>query len=303
MSDYTLLDFGNGRRLENFGDLILDRPCPAAEPFRKGKPQIWQNATAKFVSDSNNCTDLNERGKWFFNEKNVDSEAESEIHTITFSEPAIRFCLKFTPFGHIGIFPEQLPNWKRIHNLVKAQTNPSNFLPCVLNLFAYTGGSTLAAGSAGAQVVHVDAAKNVVAWAKQNAEVSGLADAPIRWITEDALKFVQREIKRKTRYDLIILDPPSYGHGPKGETWRLSKDLPILLSGCFELLKPDSRFLMLTCHSPQYNAQKLSELVRTSDVINDSKIDVKAFPLDISSQNGGKLPAGYVCLYGDWRIG
>ena len=128
----------------------------------------------------------------------------------------------------------------------------------VLNLFAYTGGSTLAAAAAGAEVVHVDAAKNVVAWARRNAELSGLAHAPIRWIAEDAMKFVKRELKRGNRYDAVVLDPPSYGHGPQGEVWRLSKHLPRLLSLCGELTDGRPQFIVLTCHTPGYDAELLS---------------------------------------------
>ena len=131
----------------------------------------------------------------------------------------------------------------------------------LLNLFAYTGGSTLAAAAAGAEVVHVDAAKNIVAWARRNAELSGLADAPIRWIAEDAMKFVKRELKRGNRYDAVILDPPSYGHGPRGEVWRLSKHLPRLLSLCGELTAGRLQFMLLTCHTPGYDAELLTEML------------------------------------------
>ena len=132
----------------------------------------------------------------------------------------------------------------------------------VLNLFAYTGGSTLAAAAAGAEVVHVDAAKNIVAWARRNAELSGLAAAPIRWITEDAMKFVKRELKRGNRYDAVILDPPSFGHGRRGEVWRLSKHLPRLLAICGELTAGRLAFMLLTCHTPGYDAERLAEMMK-----------------------------------------
>ena len=142
-----------------------------------------------------------------------------------------QFELKRTDFGHVGLFPEQVENWVWIGERVRAAGRPLR----VMNLFAYTGGSTLAAAAAAAETVHVDAAKNTVAWARRNAELSGLSAAPIRWIAEDALKFVKRELRRGNRYDAVILDPPSYGHGPRGEVWRLSKHLPRLLSLCGEL--------------------------------------------------------------------
>ena len=147
----------------------------------------------------------------------------------------------------------------------------------ILNLFAYTGGSTLAAAAAGAEVVHVDAAKNVVAWARRNAELSGLADAPIRWIAEDAVKFVKRELKRGNRYDAVILDPPSYGHGPRGEVWRLSKHLPRLLDLCAELTAGRPQFMLLTCHTPGYDAESLGQMM------------IEAFGSETDSRRGRPL--------------
>jgi 23S rRNA (cytosine1962-C5)-methyltransferase len=162
----------------------------------------------------------------------------------------------------------------------------------VLNLFAYTGGSTLAAATAGAEVVHVDAAKNIVAWARRNAELSGLADAPIRWIAEDAVKFVQRELKRGNRYDAVILDPPSFGHGPQGEVWQLAKHLPQLLALCGELTAGRPEFMLLTCHTPGYDAEQLAEIVKEHVCNVDGRIEAK--PLLISAVDGRKLPSGMV---------
>jgi len=163
----------------------------------------------------------------------------------------------------------------------------------VLNLFAYTGGSTLAAAAAGAEVVHVDAAANVVAWARRNAELSGLAHAPIRWIAEDALKFVKRELKRGNHYDAVILDPPSYGHGPRGEVWRLSKDLPRLLALCDELTAGRPEFMLLTCHTPGYDAETLSEMVN-EQLFSASVGRMTAGPLLIRAADGRELPSGVV---------
>ena len=160
----------------------------------------------------------------------------------------------------------------------------------MLNLFAYTGGSTLAAAAAGAEVVHVDAAKNIVAWARRNAELSGLADAPIRWIAEDAMKFVKRELKRGSRYDAVILDPPSYGHGPQGEVWRLSKHLPRLLALCAELTAGRLEFMLLTCHTPGYDAEQLSEMVKQQCCSAPSGWMI-AKPLPILAADGRELPA------------
>jgi 23S rRNA (cytosine1962-C5)-methyltransferase len=161
----------------------------------------------------------------------------------------------------------------------------------VLNLFAYTGGSTLAAAACGAEVTHVDAARNIVAWARQNAALSGLAEAPIRWIAEDAQKFVKRELKRGRRYDAVILDPPSYGHGPQGEVWRLSKHLPRLLAMCGELTDGRREFMLLTCHTPGYDRTSLTAMMQEALATEGV---CTAQPLTISSATGAKLPSGVV---------
>ena len=166
---------------------------------------------------------------------------------------AIRFELKATEFGHLGVFPEQAENWRWIGDQVRYSRsengNPTH-RPKILNLFAYTGGSTMAAALAGAEVVHVDSARGTVAWARRNAELSGLADAPIRWIVEDARRFISRELARGNRYDAVILDPPSYGHGPKGQNWKLERDLPGLLGESISLLSDQPLFVLLSCHTP-----------------------------------------------------
>ena len=167
----------------------------------------------------------------------------------------------------------------------------------VLNLFAYTGGSTLAAAAAGMEVTHVDAAKNIVEWARRNAELSGMADAPIRWICEDAWKFVKREIKRGNRYDAVILDPPSYGHGPKGEVWQLAKHLPMLLAQCAELTAGQCQFLLLTCHTPGYDAERLSDMLKSCFPL-DSADSINAKPLFLQTADGREMPSGAVVRCG-----
>jgi 23S rRNA (cytosine1962-C5)-methyltransferase len=165
--------------------------------------------------------------------------------------------LRTTPAGQVGVFPEQAANWDWIGKRVRAAQRPLK----VLNLFAYTGGSTLAAAAAGAEVVHVDAARNVVQWARDNADLSGLSEAPIRWIDEDAGKFVRRELRRGNRYDAVILDPPSYGHGPKGEPWKIVQHLPGLLADCADVTKGQLAFVVLSCHSPGFGPAELEALV------------------------------------------
>ena len=304
--DYELLDFGDGRRLERFGEIVLDRPCPAAETFERAFPDSWMRADARFEGRDE------VRGEW------MDRRELSERWVVTHGR--LRFELKRTEFGHLGLFPEQAENWDWIagrcplsvwRGRVRAtrrltagnaignqRPSPPAPLPKgegrqpkVLNLFAYTGGSTLAAAAAGTEVVHVDAAKNVVAWARRNAELSGLANAPIRWIAEDALNFAKRELKRGRRYDAVILDPPSYGHGLRGEVWRLSKHLPRLLALCAELTDGRPRFMLLTCHTPGYDAELLGQMVTEQF---GGRQTIVAQPLMIEASDGRRLPSGVV---------
>jgi len=241
---YQLLDFGDGRKLEQFGPLRLDRPCPGMQQVPRAEPVLWESADARFTGTSANA------GEW-------ESRRElPERWTIRYGLSAME--LKRCESGHVGLFPEQAENWDWLERHVQSAGESIR----VLNLFAYTGGSTLVCAAAGAEVTHVDAARNVVAWARRNAELSGLAEARIRWIAEDAGKFVRREARRGSIYDAVILDPPSYGHGPKGEVWRLSRHLPRLLALCAELTAGQCRFVLLTCHTPGYEPPRLEALVR-----------------------------------------
>lgn len=276
LDHYQLLDFGGGRRLERFGPLVLDRPCPAAEGFERADPDVWATADARFEGRDQ------ERGAW------TCCRDLPERWSVAFGR--LRFELKRTDFGHLGVFPEQAENWAWIAGNNLTPTIDKQPLK-VLNLFAYTGGSTLAAAAAGMEVAHVDAAKNVVAWARRNAELSGLADAPIRWIAEDAMKFVKRELKRGNRYDALVLDPPSYGHGPRGEVWRLSKHLPRLLQMCGELTAGQPEFILLTCHTPGYDARVLREMLSDYFV---GAANVEDRNSTIRSVAGREMPAGVV---------
>jgi 23S rRNA (cytosine1962-C5)-methyltransferase len=285
---YQLLDFGDGRRLERFGEITLDRPCPAAAEMRQANPGAWQNADARFDGRDE------QQGQWTYRRELPERW--------TIAHGRLRFELKRTEFGHLGLFAEQADNWDWI--ISRVSPLPTNLRlvpgegpgvraarPRVLNLFAYTGGSTLAAAAGATEVTHVDAAKNVVAWARRNAELSGLADAPIRWIAEDAAKFVKRELKRGNRYDAVILDPPSYGHGPRGEVWRLSKHLPRLLAACGELTAGRLQFMLLTCHTLPYEPEMLRAMMLEAI---GGEGDVVARQLTIHSSTGRELPSGAV---------
>lgn len=299
--DYELLDFGQGRKLERFGEIRLDRFSPPAENSRIQHPELWKNATAKFLVRESSAVrnpDSPQRGLW------VDSRGrEIDLPPWTISLGPLSFELRCSPFGHLGIFAEQISNWNRIFQAIfkwKQAVKGDRFR--VLNLFAYTGGSTLAAAAAGAEVVHLDAAKNMISRAKRNAQLSGLEGAPIRWIAEDALRFVHREIRRESRYNAIILDPPSFGRGPRGEQWSFAKDLQELLQGCWNLLDKRAGFLLLSAHSPQFDAGSFKEMLsdflkkrENQDPMETAapKYTIDSAPLFLSTVEGKKLSAGY----------
>ena len=295
---YQALDFGEGRRLERFGELVLDRPCPTADFLKKKSLSLWALADAVFRIDgiaSKKSNVVAERGTWV---------AKKAFEAWQIQHDQIVFELRGTPFGHVGIFPEQAENWDTIKSFCQQQTQSNQAVARVLNLFAYTGGSTLAAASGGGEVVHVDAAKNVVSWAKKNAEISQIAKSQFRWIAEDAQKFVRRERKRGNKYHGVILDPPSYGHGAKGEVWRLSKHLPNLLLDCFSLLESDLPcFLLLTCHTPGFSLDRLTNMVEeTAQAAFGDRFSRKQMRLDthtmtLRAQSGATLPSGESVMF------
>lgn len=231
---YALLDSGDGRKLERFGAYTLVRPAAQAvwRPFLS--PARWEQADAVF--------DRAEGHRW---------KGRSALpKTWTIRVEGIRFQLSGTDFGHLGIFPEQQRQWAWIRARVKAAVQGRTRPPSVLNLFAYSGGSTLAAALGGAEVCHLDASRGMVEWARVNAGLNGLAEAPIRWITDDAHKFLHREIRRQRRYDAVILDPPTFGRGQRGELYKIEQDLPETLSLCRELLSKTPLFVLLSAHTP-----------------------------------------------------
>lgn len=225
---YELLDFGAGRKLERFGPYVLDRPSRAAERAVRQSPQLWAGASARYDRDG-------ESGRW-------SCARPIDPWPVNFGSLALE--LRLTDSGQLGVFPEQAANWRWIADQVRQAGRIK-----VLNLFAYTGASTLAAAAAGAEVVHVDAAAGVVAWGRRNAHASNLSHLPIRWIIEDVVKFVRREWMRGNCYDAVILDPPAYGHGPRRQSWKLENQLDELLAMCLELCRGQERFGLLTCHS------------------------------------------------------
>ena len=277
--DYELLDFGDGRKLERFGAWVLDRPCPAAEKVKK-HPSLWGEAVARFEGDR--AAD----GVWVPKAKNWEA---AQIDFPVRLSPQDRFQLQLSPLpsGQIGIFFEQFANWQWIAR----QAARSDKVLRVLNLFAYTGGSTLAAACAGAEATHVDAAKSMIARARKNAKLSGLEDAPIRWIVEDAFKFCQREVKRGNQYDAVILDPPSYGHGPKGQEWSIKRDLLPLLKLCGELTAERRAFVLCTCHSSGIGPAELSAYL-ADGLFGHCGQQPNSGKLYLQTADGRKLPSG-----------
>ena len=289
-SQYQLLDFGQGRKLERFGPLVLDRVSPAAEGDKPSDPASWQQSHFRFLRQRG------DQGQWVANQE-LPAEAGS-LQEDGLPAPWViqhnqfQLELSLTPSGHLGLFPEQVTNWDWLTRQLAGEKASLK----VLNLFAYTGGTTLTAAAAGAEVVHVDGARNTVAWARRNARLCGLQDAPIRWICEDCLKFVQRELRRGNQYDAVIMDPPSYGHGPEGQSWKIERDLGPLLDACAELTSNGRRFMLLTCHSPSYGPAELHALL-TDHVFGSCQQGGDASLLTIGSVDGRRLPSGVVARW------
>jgi 23S rRNA (cytosine1962-C5)-methyltransferase len=242
---YSLIDCGGGEKLEKFGDFTLIRPEPTAVWPRKLSTQEWKNkADARFEPTSKTA------GQWIrFNDV-----PKSWIVDYPINDHTLNFELQLTKFKHVGLFPEQSSNWQFIAQQCARFENPK-----VLNLFAYTGGASLAANAAGANVTHVDAIKQVISWSRKNMELSGMEG--IRWLVEDALKFVEKEIRRGKTYEGIVMDPPAWGLGPKGEKWKLEQKVNELLNGARHILAKES-FVVLNTYSG-FSPQTLQNLVKT----------------------------------------
>ena len=244
--DYALLDSGNGRKLERYGPYTVVRPEPQCLWTPRLPASAWDGADAVF-----DPTDEEDAGRWRFKGQH------QETWPLGWGD--VRFHGRFTAFRHLAFFPEQAANWAFLDEAVRAAGGAEP--PRVLNLFGYTGVASLVMAAAGAAVTHVDASKKAVAWARENAELSGLADRPIRWIVEDAKKYVAREVRRGSKYDGIILDPPKYGRGPDGQVWRLFEDLPELAGLCCELLSENAKFLVLNAYAERISGAALAGLL------------------------------------------
>ena len=230
---YELIDSGNEEKLERFGDYSLIRPCPQAV-WRPELPELWKKADAHFTREK----------KWDLARKLPSSWIAER--------GGIRFKIQLTEFGHLGLFPEHAALWNAMSAMVQPKMK-------VLNLFAYSGGMTLAAAEAGAEVCHLDSAAGMIEWGRENAALNRLDKAPIRWIVDDAIKFMRREVRRGSFYEGIILDPPTFGRGSKGEVFKIERDLPELIELCKSLLSPKKKFLILSCHTPGFTPLVLKQ--------------------------------------------
>lgn len=280
--DYELLDCGDFEKLERFGDLILIRPEPQAVWSKIWPENEWlKRYHIRFKGRSATS------GDWIKKNKNTPDRWHISYKN---NEAEIKFRLALTSFKHVGIFPEQAVNWDYISSTIKKFKTPS---PKVLNLFAYTGGASLIAKAAGADTTHVDSIKQVVTWANENQEISNLKD--IRWVVEDALKFVQRELKRGKKYNGIILDPPAYGHGPKGEKWKLEDHIKDMMTDVVKLLDPEEHFLILNTYSLGFSSIIVENLIKSA---LPSVKNLEIGELFLNATSGINLPLG---VFGKFR--
>ncbi len=270
--DYEVIDCSKGEKLERWGDYILVRPDPQVIWDTPRKEKGWHKMNAHYHRSKKGG------GEWEF----FDLPQQWSIHYRN-----LTFQLKPFSFKHTGLFPEQAANWDWFSELIKKAGRPVK----VLNLFAYTGGATIAAAAAGASVTHVDASKGMVTWAKENAASSDLTDAPIRWIVDDCVKFVEREIRRGNHYDAIIMDPPSYGRGPKGEIWKIEESIHPLVKLCAQLLVDRPLFFLINSYTTGLQPAVLSYLIGTELKRFPGKVTADEIGLPVSS-NGLTLPCG-----------
>ncbi|MCM1258293.1 MAG: class I SAM-dependent methyltransferase [Roseburia sp.] len=270
--DYEVIDCSNGEKLERWGNYLLVRPDPQV---------IWNSPkTEKGWKKKNGHYHRSKKGggEWEF----FDLPEQWSIHY-----RSLTFQLKPFRFKHTGLFPEQAVNWDWCSEKIRCASRPVK----VLNLFAYTGGATLFAAAAGASVTHVDASKGMVAWAKENAHSSGLSNAPIRWIVDDCVKFVEREIRRGNTYDAIIMDPPSYGRGPKGEIWKIEDAIHPFIKLCTKLLSPEPLFFLINSYTTGLQPAVLAYMLGLELKKYHGKITADEIGLPVSS-NGLILPCG-----------
>ncbi len=277
--DYELVDSGDGRRLERFGKYLLDRPDPQII-WRKSLPEEkWERADARFERLEN------DRGEW------IQKVSIPESWVINYNN--LKLVAKLSPFKHTGIFPEQSINWDFISQKIKESERPIN----VLNLFGYTGIASLVTAEAGASVTHLDASRPAMGWFRENQEASGLMEKPIRLILDDALIFTEREAKRGVKYDAIIMDPPVYGHDPKGKSWDFNRDFPQLMENCRAILSDNPLFVLVNTYAISSSAITLGNVMQ--DYLKDLGGTIEEGELALKEKSAGRLLS--TGIYAKWQ--
>jgi 23S rRNA (cytosine1962-C5)-methyltransferase len=281
-SNYALLDSGDGRKLERYGPYIIERPEAQAFWQKELDNKTWNRADVVFTGDADKDSDGDGIGRWQF-----PNEPLGETWPLSWeneNRDRLDFHGRFTAFRHVGVFPEQAAHWQFIEQQVKARAKSEPIK--LLNLFGYTGIASLVAARAGAHVTHVDASKKAIGWAKENQQLANLNDKPIRWICDDAVKFCEREIRRENSYDAIILDPPKFGRGPKGEVWQLFESLPHMIDLCRDLISPNPSFVILTSYSIRSSFYAMHEIMQ--EVFGDCGGELQSGELIIQTENSSR---------------
>lgn len=284
INTYALIDSGLGHKLERFGRFLLARPCSQSVWEPKLDRQEWKKADAVFLREGD--------VKWTYHNPKVNTAWSIQV-------AGVEFKISPTDFGHLGIFPEQCDFWNWIQTTISQASKQRKEPLQVLNLFAYSGGSTLAAAKAGAQVCHLDASKGMVDWARENAAKNQLDKAPIRWIVDDARKFLARELRRDKRYDAIILDPPSFGRGSKGEIFKIEEHIIELLKQCRALLTENPLFILFSCHTPGFTPTVMHHLLHQMMEGKKGTIDIGEMLLT-GSKDVLPIPSG---TFARWHCG
>lgn len=269
---YFLLDSGNGQKLERFGEYTCIRPCSQALWSPTLRKEIWDEAHASFSREDSQGWKVKRR--------------LPEHWVVSFSE--LEFKVAPTDFGHVGIFPEHSLVWEEMREIIASHRQKKRLN--ILNLFAYSGGATLAAAQAGAQVCHLDASKGMVGWARENAQLNRLEGAPIRWIVDDVMKFLKREIKRGVFYDGLILDPPTFGRGNRGEIFKIENEISSLLQLCRSVLSKEPLFIFFTSHTPGMTPKVLEQLL--IQMMRGVPGEVRGSEMLLTSEKGFAIPSG-----------
>jgi 23S rRNA (cytosine1962-C5)-methyltransferase len=293
VADYALVDSGAGEKLERFGVFTLARPDPQALWNKYQPKEVWQKAQGTFAHE----TKIDAKTKLERTEKSSWKMKTGVPERWQISIGGLKFWIKPSSFKHVGIFPEQVGNWDFVREAIGKRKSQSDEKISVLNLFGYTGGATLAAAQAGADVCHVDGSKTAISWAKENANISGLSDKPIRWILDDALAFVKREVKRGNKYAGIIMDPPVFGRGPEGEVWKIEENLLQLTELCKQIMSAKPLFFLINGYAAGYSAIALQNILKELTKDWGGKIEVGELTLE-EEKTGRLLPAG---IFGRWQ--